>query len=69
MGRCPSVRSGPEARDSLEPLAGDSVVIGHVVEALVITGTVITVGGIAWRAFARWRGARQADALDLAVPV
>jgi lysozyme family protein len=58
-----------QARESLAPLAGDSAVIGHVVAALVVTGTLIALGGIAWRAFSRWRVARQADALDLAVPV
>lgn len=58
-----------QARASLEPLALDNALIGHVVAALVISGTAITVGGFAWRAWARWRVARQAAALDLAVPV
>ncbi|AOO81673.1 glycoside hydrolase family 108 protein [Bosea vaviloviae] len=57
-----------QAQDALSPLAGNSALIGNIVAALVVTGAVITIGGILYRLWARRKAAAQADALDLAVP-
>lgn len=57
-----------QAQDALQPLADGSPVITHVVAALVISGAVVTLGGIAWGLWSRRKAKAQADALDLAVP-
>lgn len=58
-----------QAQDALTPLADGSPIIGHAVAALVVAGALVTVGGIAWRLWARRKAAAQSDALDLAVLV
>jgi lysozyme family protein len=57
-----------QAQDALAPLSGSGGWIDGVVVALIITGALITIGGIAWRLHARRKAAKQTDALDLAVP-
>lgn len=57
-----------QAQDALTPLAGGSTVIGNIVAALVVTGALITIGGLGYRFLAQRRAAAQADALNLAVP-
>ncbi|MBN9444399.1 glycoside hydrolase family 108 protein [Bosea sp. (in: a-proteobacteria)] len=54
-----------QVREQLDPLAAGSEIIGHVVAALVITGAVLTIGGIGYRFFAARRAKKRADALDL----
>lgn len=54
-----------QARDTLAPLAGSSSWIDSVIAALVITGVVLAIGGIAWRVYASWRAKKRADVLDL----
>lgn len=53
------------AKSQLEPLAGDSNVIGYVVAGLVVAGLVVTVGGLAWRWHAKRKAAHLTDVLDL----
>ncbi|WP_377846989.1 hypothetical protein [Bosea sp. UC22_33] len=53
------------ARQQLEPLAGASTMIGYVVTTLVITGVVMTAGGVGCRWYAARRARERADALDL----
>lgn len=57
-----------QAQDALAPLAGSGGWIDSAVAALVVTGALITVGGVVWRLHARRKAAQQTDALDLAVP-
>lgn len=57
-----------QAQDALAPLAGSAGWIDSAVAALVITGALVTFGGIAWRLYARHKAAKQTAALDLAVP-
>ncbi|KRE00078.1 N-acetylmuramidase [Bosea sp. Root381] len=57
-----------QAQDALAPLAGGSPVIANVVAALVVTGAIVTIGGIVWRLLAQRKAAALADALDVAVP-
>jgi lysozyme family protein len=54
-----------QARQQLDPLAASSELIGHVVAALVVTGVLLTVGGVAYRWLAARRARSLADALDL----
>lgn len=54
-----------QARQQLDPLAASSEMIGHVVAALVVTGLLLTVGGVAYRWLAARRARALADALDL----
>lgn len=54
-----------QAKDALTPLAGDGGWIDKAVAALVITGIVLTIGGLAWRWWQSRRAAELADALDL----
>ncbi|MDR6874795.1 lysozyme family protein [Bosea sp. BE125] len=56
-----------QAQDVLAPLAGNSMIIGNIVAAFVVTGAVITIGGLGYRFLAQRRAAARADALDLAV--
>lgn len=58
-----------QAQGSLEPLAASSDAIAKVVAALVISGVVLTAGGLAYRWWARRRAGKLADALDIEVPV
>jgi len=54
-----------QARQQLDPLAASSTVIGNVVTALVVTGVVLTAGGIAYRWYAARKAKARAEALDL----
>ncbi len=54
-----------QARQQLDPLAASSTVIGNVVTALVVTGLLLTAGGIAYRWYAARKAKARADALDL----
>lgn len=54
-----------QAQETLTPLAGSSDLIANIIMALVITGVVLTIGGLAYRAYATWKAKRRADVLDL----
>lgn len=54
-----------QARQQLDPLAAGSQIIGQVVAALVVTGAVLTVGGVVYRWYAARKARAHADALDL----
>lgn len=54
-----------QAKEALQPLAGSSDWIATIVAALVLTGLVMALGGIAWRVVAARRAAAREDALDL----
>ena len=53
------------AQDQLQPLTGNSAFIDSVVAGLVVAGVGITVGGLAYRFYAKRREAALRDALDL----
>lgn len=53
------------AKETLTPLAGDSSVISYVVTALVVTGVLATLAGLAYRFYAKRHDAALTDALDL----
>ena len=57
-----------QAQDALAPLAGNSTILGNIVAALVVTGALITIGGLGYRFLAQRRAAALTEALDLAVP-
>ena len=54
-----------DAKDQLTLLAWANEHIGTIVAVLVIASTVLVVGGIAWRFYAKRKAAKLADALDL----
>lgn len=53
------------AQDTLTPLAGDNATISYVVTALVVTGVLATLAGIAYRYIAKRRDDALDDVLDL----
>lgn len=53
------------ATDQLSPLASVSEHIAWIVAALTVSGVVLMIGGIAWRAYVKRRAAERDDALDL----
>lgn len=53
------------AKETLTPLAGDSSVISYVVTALVVTGVLATLAGLAYRFYAKRHDEALTDALDL----
>lgn len=55
------------AKETLTPLAGDSSVISYVVTALVVTGVLATLAGLAYRFYAKRHDEALTDALDLEV--
>lgn len=57
-----------QAQDVLAPLAGSGGWIDSAVAALVITGALITVGGVLCRLYARRKATQQTEALGLEVP-
>lgn len=54
-----------QVRDQLAPYSYGSELIGKVVAGLIVTGAVLTVGGLAYRWWANRRKAERLDALDL----
>lgn len=52
-----------QVTDQLSPFQHIEV-IGKIVLILTVAGVVIAMGGLAWRAWAKWRAQRLADALD-----
>lgn len=56
-----------QARETLLPLAGDSVVITNVLAALAVTSVFAVTGGLVYRFIAKRKNAALADALDLGV--
>lgn len=54
-----------KARQTLDPLASGSTLIANIVTALVITGVLLTAGGVTYRWYASRNAKRLADALDL----
>ena len=55
------------AKETLQPLAGDNVTISYVVTALIVTGVVSAIAGLAYRYIAKRRNDELQDALDLEV--
>ena len=53
------------ATDQLSPLASVSEHIAYIVAALTVSGVLMMIGGIAWRAYVKRRAAERDDALDL----
>lgn len=56
-----------QARDTLTPLAGDSVLITNILAALAVTSIFAVAGGLAYRFIIKRKNAQIADALDLGV--
>lgn len=56
-----------QARDTLTPLAGDSVLITNILAALAVTSIFAVAGGLAYRFIIKHKNAQIADALDLGV--
>ncbi|MBX3506865.1 MAG: glycoside hydrolase family 108 protein [Parvibaculum sp.] len=53
------------AQNQLQPLTGNSAFIDSVVAGLVVAGVGVTVGGLAYRFYAKRKEAALRDALDL----
>lgn len=56
-----------QVQDQLSPLSYSSELIGKVVAVLIIVGAVLTIGGLAYRWYAKRKKDRLKDALDLPV--
>jgi lysozyme family protein len=56
-----------EVQEQLAPYSYSSELIGKVVAGLVVVGAVLTIGGLAYRWYAKQKRAERADALDLQV--
>lgn len=54
-----------QAKDAIEPYTMLSEHIATIFTVLVVAGVVLTVGGLAWRAWANHRAKKLSDALDL----
>ncbi|MDQ0132673.1 lysozyme family protein [Neorhizobium galegae] len=54
-----------QVQDQLTPLSYSSDLIGKVVAVLVVAGAVLTIGGLAYRWYAKRRRAEREDALDI----
>jgi lysozyme family protein len=54
-----------QATDQLTPYADQIEFIGKIVAYMTVTGVVLMIGGLGWRAFANWRREKRADALNL----
>ncbi|TCU25275.1 glycoside hydrolase family 108 protein [Rhizobium laguerreae] len=56
-----------QVQDQLSPLSYSSALIGKVVGGLIILGAVLTIGGLAYRWYAKRKKDRLLDALDIPV--
>ena len=54
-----------QAQDQLMPLAASSDFIKSIIGYLAVAAVVMTVGGLAWRTYAKYREVRRAEALGL----
>lgn len=57
-----------EAKEALTPYAASSETLTHIVAGLIGLGAVLSIVGLGWTSFNRYRRAQQADALDLGAP-
>lgn len=65
LGSAGAVTVINEAKDTLLPLAGSGTFVNNIVVILIVAGVVLTVGGIAIRAYNKRRAKKLVDALDL----
>lgn len=54
-----------QVQDQLSPLSYSSELIGKIVASLIVVGAVLTIGGLAYRWYAKRKKDRLKDALDI----